>query len=234
MKLLIAPFLLVGFICTAQDLHHYRFAVGMGIGSYSMKDLKGFEQYQTVPGLPRPVLKNTDNFPAYYFYSAEVSRLLFKKIWIGLAYRLQSTGYKSSYEDYSGYLQIENIVRSDNAGFIFGVPLVKLNRFQFSVDCRLYYTWTQSTPSIDLEIFKQQIEPVGYYPSSVTLKSKNITVVPGVDFSYAIFDRISVGVSAGYCYDFKGELKYNSGDDAYLKSDWSGLRIGLSTYYSFW
>lgn len=230
MKFLIVPFLLLSFIGTSQDLHRYRFSVSMGIGSYSMKDLKEAEQYQ-IARLQYTGLKNIDNFPAYYFYSAEVSRLFFRKIWLGLAYRLQSTGYKSSYEDYSGQLKIENIVRSDNAGIVLGVPLIKHNRFVFNFDCRVYYTWTQSTQSANFEIFQQQLAS-GSSPNSI-LKSKNITVVPGFDFSYAVINRISVSLSAGYCYDFKSDLKYTNGSDSYIKSDWSGLRVGLSTHYSF-
>jgi len=76
----------------------------------------------------------------------------------------------------------------------------------------------------------------GIETMSGDLKGNSIALNPDVCFSYYVLQNLSVNLTTGYCFDFKGDLEIDAPFSGYSwiqKSDWSGLRIGLSTSYKF-
>jgi len=216
----------------AQD--RFKLTLGTGLAQYKMDDLKEIQDTQEnfFDGFE---LERVDNFPMYLFYSGEASVRIQKIISVGLIYRLQSTGCKSAYSDYSGVFKIEQIVKANNAGVLVDVDLWNKNKFFLSGQTRIYYGWTVLKYKEYVEIYAIDS---GLYNSTSELKSESVMINPDITFSYEITNHFFANLSVGYCIDFKGDIKnrgqtvrsFKGGD---LQTDWSGFRLGLSASYKF-
>lgn len=225
---------LICFYSTAQNL--FEVTVGSGIGSYKMNDLKELqENLRFYIGGPE-ILETVDNFPAYFFYSGEVSVNVNRVLSLGLIYRLQSTGAASSYSDYSGVYKIEQVVKANCAGILLDVHLLKKHKLRLSSQLRTYYGWTNMKLKGSLHINSVGTNIMDF---TTVYKSKSVMINPDIIVGYEVIPHVSLNFSAGYCLDFKGDLK-NSNDSALrdlngvtMQSDWSGIRLGLSASYQF-
>jgi len=226
--------LVIGADCLfAQD--RFKVTLGTGLGQYKMDDLKEFQDLQEA-FFDAYKLERIDNFPMYMYYSGEASVTIHRIISLGVIYRLQSTGCKSSYSDYSGVFNVEQVVKANNAGLLVDFQLWNKNKLSLSGQTRIYYGWTNlkgkqylRINSVDDDLLNNIFE----------FKSSSVMINPDITFSYEIFDRLFANLSAGYCIDLKGDLKTTSGQPLrnlggeVLQSDWSGIRIGLSASYKF-
>ena len=232
MKAALLPFfLLTSLMCFSQE--KFTITLGTGIGQYKMQELKSFqhdlEWFANLDG----ILETIDEFPPYLFYSGEVAMQLKNRFAIGLIYRFQSTGAKSAYSDYSGVLRLEQHLRANNVGILLDFTAWKKSKYALSAQLRAYQSWT--TGYFERELFIHGSTD-GIETMSGDLKGNSIALNPDVCFSYYVLQNLSVNLTTGYCFDFKGDLEIDAPFSGYSwiqKSDWSGLRIGLSTSYKF-
>ena len=218
----------------AQD--RFKLTLGTGLGQYKMDDLKEIQDTQEnfFDGLD---LERVENFPMYPYYSGEASVRIQKIISVGLLYRLQSTGCKSAYSDYSGVFKIEQIVKANNAGILVDVDLWNKNKFSLSGQTRIYYGWTVLKYKEYLEIYSIDS---GVYNSTAELKSESVMINPDITFSYELTQHFFANLSLGYCTDLRGDIT-NTGNDQtvrnfngeIMQTDWSGFRFGVSASYKF-
>jgi hypothetical protein len=224
---------IVSILSQAQE--RFSISLGTGLGIYKMDDLKRFEKISSSLNM-----ETINNYPPYLFWTGEASMKIAKEFRIGLVYELNSTGYKSAYSDYSGVIKSENIIKSDNAGIVIGGQFWQQNKFSLSTQLRIYHTWSE---------LKRQYSTTFYTPlesqkSTFKYFSQTFSLTPDVRLAYRVWERLSLNLSLGYCYDFRGDLKQNSSNgNPYLpkppnftkpsQSDWSGLRLGLSTSFHF-
>ena len=217
----------------AQD--RFSISLGTGLGVYQMADLKLFEENSRSPNM-----KTIDNYPPYFFWSGEASMKIAKDFRVGLVYALNSTGYKAAYSDYSGKITSEHIIKSNNAGTILGWQFWQRNKFSLTAQLSAYYTWSE----LKRRYFLTFYTPFEFQKSTFKYFSQSISLTPDVKLDYRVLERLSVNLSLGYCYDFRGDLKQNSSNgNPYLpmppnytepsQSDWSGLRLGLSSTFHF-
>lgn len=230
--------LLVGCLTTSSlGLAQQKFSisVGTGLGTYRMYDLRAYEKHLDLGH--REVI---NNFPPFFFWTGKFSMSLKNELRVGLAYGLYSTGYKSAYADYSGSVKAEHIIKCDNVGVIVAKQFWQGSHFSLSADVGLYYGWSEMKRQYTDEFYG----PMAYHKSTFKYFSRSISMASNVAISYTLFERISLNGSLGLCYDFRGDLKRNttSGSnhlpkvgqfDKASQSDWTGLRLGLSTTYSF-
>ena len=218
----------------AQD--RFNLTLGTGLGQYKMDDLKEIQDTQE-NYLEGYGLERVENFPMYLYYSGEASVRIQKMISVGLLYRLQSTGCKSAYSDYSGVFKIEQILKANNAGVLVDVHLWNKNKFFLSGQARIYYGWTVLKYKEYLEIYAIDS---GLYNSTSELKSESVMINPDLTFSYEITNHFFANLSVGYCVDLKGDIT-NTGNNQpvinfkgeVMQTDWSGFRLGLSASYRF-
>ncbi|HMG88500.1 MAG TPA: hypothetical protein VK589_00520 [Chryseolinea sp.] len=212
----------------------FKLTIGTGLGQYKMDDLKEIQDTQE-NYLEGYDLERIENFPMYLYYSGEASVRIQKIISVGLLYRLQSTGCKSAYSDYSGVFKIEQIVKANNAGVLVDVHLWNKNKFSLSGQTRIYYGWTDLKYKEYLEIYALVS---GLHNSTAELKSESVMINPDLTFSYELTKHFFANLSVGYCIDFKGDIT-NRGqtvrnfEGEVLQTDWSGFRLGLSACYKF-
>jgi hypothetical protein len=213
----------------------YAISVGTGLGSYSMDDLKEFQDANESNF--QDLLKTVDDFPAYVYYRGEITRKFGNKFSAGATYRFESTGYKSSYSDYSGSISFQQTLQVQQAGIVMGYEILKRNKVSLSAQLRGYYSWT----ACDFEYRVALTGSPTVLLESVDFESNSTMINPAFNLAYAVLDRLSLHVTVGYCLDMRGELKLKNKpeypltlpDQSPVKSDWSGMRAGLAVSFSF-
>jgi len=213
--------------------HKFSIGLGTGLGTYAMEDLRS---YESISG----DMKVISNYPPYVFWTGKLSMTLENEFRVGLAYGLYSTGYKKAYADYSGLIKAEHIIKGDNVGVVIEKGFWKRNHFSLSADFGLFYGWSELKRQYTIEYYSA---PQFNDTSTSKYFSRSISMAPNMAISYRLFERISINGSLGFCYDFRGDLKSNTSGTNYLpkyphsneasQSDWTGLRLGLSTTYCF-
>jgi hypothetical protein len=201
------------------------FSIGSGIGTSQMDDLKDF---QDMILLDLPVqAKIVNNFPVFPLYNVKVIYLT-KHLEIGNGYTFTSTGSKIHYSDYSGEISVKQIVNSNQVSLlVYPVFSRKQNsKFLGLVKCAAVfnnYSLEQKISVYDQEASDQ-----------LDLKSSSLAFSFGL--SYCIRRRsLEFRSEIEYLIDTKGPLHVENDPDTQLslhgdpvKTNWSGLRIGIS------
>jgi hypothetical protein len=209
----------------------YTIGVQAGIGSYSMRDLREFQGDQEFSWNQVDV-ETIDEFPSYYYYDVWVTRSFYKKLELGISYRLQSTGYKSHYADYSGELLFEQTLVANQIGVLAATPVAKIleDRLVVSLAGNIYYC--RSSDNFNYRISFTNGPGATF---NETLVSNSVVLNAAARVSYTIVGGIRLGASAGYSIDSGGTLHQNGQTDAVLETEpstnWSGMRLGLTCEY---
>lgn len=221
--------------CAAQ--YKYEISLGSGVGWYKHADLKKWQSEQELNS-SNIGLKNINNFPPYFYYTGEVVRKFGRKTMAGVAYRFESTGYKSSYADYSGRMKYEQQVYVNKVGIMAGYQCWSAGKWSILSTVKAYYSWSTIHLSRELMIGGDPLEH-----AMLNYVSENIQLNPECNIRYKINERLALNATFGYCFDLKGDIEYRAKRDLSLtfgnsheaaQSDWSGFRSGLSLSYLFW
>jgi hypothetical protein len=198
-----------------------------GLGQYSMKDLKSFNQeiLKTLPVNARV----TDNFPVTSYWKAGILPYSNKTLSLGLTGLYNTTGARIDYIDYSGEYKLDEVLSSYGFGLIFRIAL-ETGKLKFSENNELIYAFTRCKMSETILDSKQEYN----------FRSQSFQFEPGIRLAYEIAP-FQLAVKIGYNIDFKGTMKLKGDKERYLtnpdskekvKTDWSGFRMGISLYYS--
>jgi hypothetical protein len=145
-------------------------------------------------------------------------------------YRLQSTGARASYSDYSGSLTTEQWIHSNNVGLVADFCIWSANRISLSAQMRAYYGFTKYRLNQQLEL------GTGWVPTPWNVESNSTSILlnPDVTASYNVWDNLYLNVHAGYAIDFKGMVDLlEMPGQTQTQFDWSGVRLGVSAAYKF-
>jgi hypothetical protein len=216
--------ILLGFVSFSQ----ISIEANYGYGIYSLKDLRDMNS-EILKNLPVEG-KITDDFPAQPYYSAGVYYQTSDNVSLGITGKFYTTGSRISYKDYSGELEIDNILSSYSPGIAARFKLIdkKLSLFE---ETRISYGFTK---------LKMKEKIIGSTDENI-FKSFGVQVEPRFKLSYRI-NGLEFGLNGGYLIDFGGKNRLVGNKDAVLqytvsneeiKTNWSGMRIGASVGYYF-
>lgn len=203
--------------------------MGVGYGTYAMSDLKA---YQTAQLRALPVeAEATSSFPPYWIYTLSAGHLMKDNVMIGVSGTVGSTGSRVYYRDYSGKIEMDQILRFTTLGLHIGFwDALKERKLYLSADLNPGVTFT----SMKLRNF-QALGSYGQSEAIEDVRSMNVVVQPTLTLTRR-FGRLAINCYAGYHLTIlSGKLRSKEKKDAYLvddrgpvKADWSGLRIGMS------
>jgi hypothetical protein len=211
----------------------WSFGAKLGMGSYSMSDLKNFQRYRLrQTDLP---LKTTENYPISPVYSLEVGiREILYLDKIGIFYTFSSTGSRSTVSDYSGRIDFDAIVNGNQLGLSFLKNM--LENYHFSVG-----TYVEASYLFSLLKVKDYLAITS--PTKLTEKetyrfnSNGAGAELGMAATYRL-PPFSLQLNVGYLHDIPGKLYLDGTKDQWLavehseiKPAWSGFRMGLQVAY---
>jgi len=208
-------------------------SAGTGVGWYSMAELREFQEYlqSTFP----VKAQITEKFPPYLTYDASLLCRLYRTGFIGIYYQFSSTGGRIHYEDFSGEVYSDQILRSNTLALNAGQGLEFKNNFLMRLDLHPGVTFTK------LELLSVTRVGDQSYKESYKFHSINAIMQPTVELHKA-WGKLGIKVSVGYHFSpFAGKLKFDENKDSYLvgrdnapiTANWTGLRLGISGRYVF-
>lgn len=209
-----------------------------GIGTYNLSELS---QYQSVLSSRLPVeVKQFSSFPAYSNFRLNLFNEQPSGFNYGITFAYSTTGSHANYTDFSGFLNLDQLITAFQFGVSAGYPLLHFdvaeNRLEFLVygDLRLGYIRDKVTMNITTNYY--------FESNALILNTFSPQTEIGLQSMYHM-TRFSLGVEAGYLYDVG--RKFDVGEQSSysssvslkptgdLSSGMSGFRIGLKMIFWF-
>jgi len=225
MRTLVAIYLILfSYCCAAQ---RFLVNVSAGVGTYSMTDMKTL-QSRLKEQLPAKATV-TDEFPSYFNYEASGHWLAGKSFFTGVAVAYGSTGGRVQYQDYSGYIRADQLLKYVNLSAPVGFAIHPKEMLSIHFDLRPTYAFTITDLKFDEEVLSLR--------ESQTLRftSSNIAVQPGLMLIRTIRQFAVHAQASYYVTVVKGKMYYKENNEAFLidtnndplYATWDGLRLSL-------
>lgn len=199
------------------------FGGGIDLGTYSMNDLKDFQEYLNAQV---PVdISSIETYPAFFRYTGfgEFSQ---NKISFGLQITYESTGSRSSYKDYSGEIRFDQIVSAVGVGTF--ISYSEIARLPIYVKFVSGLTFSDLSLLEYVEITNQTIEDKYEYKSMGYFSEAHI----GYELN---FKFINLTPFLSYRISFNSETFKNSNDNMLIippnreiKPNFTGFRLGIN------
>lgn len=128
-KIVGATIAIIGFFASECAAQTWDVSISAGVATYSFDELKDYQAY-----IKGEIVTNatiTDDFPAYLIYSVNLNKQ-FKKFILGIVGVHGSTGGRVYYEDYSGRLVADQLVKYNQVGITTAFSLFEKNDFQIA------------------------------------------------------------------------------------------------------
>jgi len=197
-------------------------SIAVGGATFQMDDLKYLQEHilSTYPVEG----KITSSFPPYTTISITGFKQLYDHIRVGVGYSYSTTGGKSSYVDYSGYINTEMYATSHRMGAYLSYLVLGGDRLSLSLNGRVDANIT----TLNLESYYT----IYNFGNAISDKYRSLSpsVTLGTELMYK-FEKFSFGLEGGYLIDIKGDLKESDNGDPLLdpndiervlNSDWTG------------
>lgn len=205
---------------------HTGFSITGGIGTYDQESLQSYQEV-LIARLPVEA-RGFNYFPPYTNIRLNLFKQHTAKLKYGLSYAFSTTGALANYTDYSGYLNLDQVVTAYQLGISAGYRLVNVKfpsaRFDISAYGDLYLAYVRDEVSM-------VISTDFYYENNrVVLKTVSPMAAAGLDAMFH-FSKLSVGVEGGVLYDTGSE--FNAGNASYPSSSVSltppaGITSGMT------
>lgn len=206
--------------------------------NYATFHMRGMKEMQN--DFAEQIKENVDakvlsSFPAYSGYELNFNTEFAEGHQIGGYVGYYSTGGRIHYEDYSGEIKMDQLLKNVSAGVYNELSFYNLAESDFIFSFRAGITLTQYQIISLLQVEKiAEKEDIGF-------NSINIHLSPGICYRYPIGKIFFVQAEARYELHAPGSLRLNSDKDAKLidskgdeiKAHWDGFRLGISIGASF-
>jgi hypothetical protein len=210
----------------------FRLGCQLGMGAYSMEQLKNLEQ-QLVSQVPGAKQKVAD-YPSYWFYQPSFS-VNWNRVSLGLVLGAHSSGSRYSLVDYSGEYRFDSRITGNSFGALFKL---KLNPGH-PVNVSLYSEAGYISSTINMNEYFIVDEQL-LVDESLSARSHNFYMEPGLEIACPIYFFI-VAIQLGYCVQFGGDGLHGFYDGRKfelttykgpVKPEWRGSRIGGSLSFN--
>lgn len=226
----IIRYTLVGFSfwsCLTSQAQKVDLFGGVGYSSYSHQELKDYQQYLMRNSVVNATI--TDEFPAYHTYLFGVNVRLSKWM-MGVEVGHGSTGGRVYYQDYSGSLIFDQMVKYNYAGFSPAFYIYNKNSLCVTGGIKLLLVWHQLGIRNSVTIGSQTVnENKDFY-------GLNLGVQPNISLK-KYFGKVFLQASAGYELQSNSypetkddpKLFLNNGSDEPVHLQGNGYRLSLCT-----
>ncbi|MDF1571004.1 MAG: hypothetical protein P1P82_05245 [Bacteroidales bacterium] len=208
------------------------FSITGGIGTYDMEALKSYHEL-LISRLPVEA-RGFNYFPPFTNIRMNLFRQHTEKMRYGLVYAFSTTGALANYTDYSGYLNLDQVVTAYQFGITANYRILNMDfaatRFDISAygDLQLAYVRDEVSMVIGTDYY--------YENNRLVLRTISPMAAAGLDAMFH-FSKLAVGVEGGVLFDTGA--KFNAGNASYsesavsltppseLKTGMTGLRGGV-------
>ena len=207
-------------------------SIAGGIGTYDLAALKSYQEL-LISRLPVEA-RGFNSFPPFTSVRMNLFRQHTAKFTYGLVYAFSTTGTMANYTDYSGYLNLDQVVSAYQFGFSASYRLLYMelgaSRLDLSAygDLRLGYVRDEVSLSINTRYYFEN--------NRLVLNTISPMAEAGVN-AMMHFNKISLGLEGGLLYDTGSKLSAGNASDptsgislsppSDVQSGMSGMRGGI-------
>lgn len=219
-------FNLLSLLCAVSYAQNLKFDFQSGVGTYDMSDLKDFNNsvFKSLPFQAKVI----SDYPAFIYYKPSVL-FSFNKFEIGLQGTFLSTGSRISSKDYSGQYLFDTKIHSWVPGLVTDISLIKLNS-----KSKIWLTAEGGVTNSSIEMkenFTFKDETIN--DSSRSFNSTDYYALPGLKFEYKLYPSLGLEFNSGYFFHIaNAHFESDTGELLTFGPDWSGIRIGLSIFWT--
>lgn len=207
-----------------------------GIANYSMDELSLFQQ-ELLTRLPKEAKQFAD-FPAFTHIEVAFIKKTAKNLRYGLVYAYSSTGSHANYQDFSGYLNLDQRTGAFQLGLFASYPLLaydfKASQLDLAASGKIRMAYIRNN-------VLSEINTAYYYESNkVIMSGVSPTVQLGLE---GLWHRgnISLGLEGAYLLDAGAKLEFgdqtafepsvNLKTSDEIRSNLSGFRAGIKVIF---
>ncbi len=225
----IVAFFLLTLVYTSVMAQENIALLQMGVGTYSMKTQKQFQQeYLNQSRIP---YKAVHKFPPYYTYGASAGTKITGQSTAGLWFNYASTGGSLDYRDYSGYSRIDQLLICYQYGVFY--------QYQIAGDARWsLFSSAHASAIFSTASFKKELGIGNTIQSAaMVFKSINFGLRPGLTLQRKI-KAIVLQAHVGYELQLHGQLKTKDGLDfttplgTRVAAEWDGFRANMGVGFN--
>lgn len=214
-------FLILNTPLFSQDL---RIGASAGYSTFFMNELYG-NLNSGKEQLPFDA-QITSSYPGWIsfggFFEVRATRLSY----LGLKYEFNSTGARISRKDYSGEFRYDELLRSHFFCLTESIEVFRSGNILADIQLNPGMIYSNIKTIEDITVSDTTI-----FSNSQSYHSLSFAGEIRLRFNYS-FDSYDAGAYIGYLYDFGGRLKNTNGTSS-IKTQWTGLRVGVIFSYSF-
>ena len=194
-------------------------------GMYSSYQMSSVRQFMNDFNEQVPVeLKAVTDFPNYVGYKLSILNEINESLEVGLAISLNSTGARMHYSDYSGSIQLDNIIHVISIGIRGGYVVEITDKFELNLIGEAGVDFTNMTLAIADEIGGS----TNY--ESFEFGAEGIYLWPSVRLNFAPTTWLNLFFEPGIAISIlSGSIKLGDGTitnrGSAVVANWTGLRI---------
>lgn len=204
---------------------------GASYNTFLMQDLK--EQSERIlEDFPIENAEITNSFPPYFGYELNYRKGYYNKLSVGALAHYTSTGSRVTYSDFTGTLNVDQLLDYYSAGVIGSSVPINNEKFLLYIDLKVSIIYTNYKIKSYFQIGEESSTD-----DDTKFYAFGLGIQPGATFFYN-FDKFKIGSNLGIEGNINGKLKV-WGEEGYvvdsdnqpIKANWTGLRFGLIVAY---
>jgi hypothetical protein len=215
-RLLTILFLLLPLASSAQ----ISISGGVLYGTWNMASMKSIQQ--DVIASSQIPMKVVTEFPPYFGMSFNCMYALNQRTALGLAVDYYSTGGRVSYGDYSGYVQVDQLLSALSVGVVGRHQLNQSSSWPIVIGLQV------SLVPTDAVIVIEEAIGTNVQNSSIELSTHNLGIRPTIGVKRNLPGGLFLLLQGGYEAQIHSVLRTSSGAETTVYAEWEGLRATMA------
>jgi hypothetical protein len=197
-----------------------------GLSAHSLTKLKNFQEHYLNDAIV--TLKSTQSFPPFLQYGAIV-RFPLNHLWkVGAYVYGTSTAARSTYEDYSGMIRVDQSLRCVGFGLYGSFDLSKQANGALSIYCVPGINLSTMTASVDIRVGDDQESSKEDYTAISPVGELGLEYTQALGASHFVFR-----FSGGFLFSKESMLTNNKSESEWEYVNWTGGKLMLGIGYTF-
>jgi len=196
-----------------------------GISMHSLKKLKNFQNNYINNAVV--TLKSTQSFPPFLQYSFLARMRVSENLKAGISVYQTSTAARSTYEDYSGKLEVDQSLRCIGTGIYTSYLINKTPKGKISV----YANLGVDLSTLDLAINARVFDAVDN--SKETFHATSLMAEIGIEYQHFFSKQFFLHINGGPHISQEKMLKSDSDHSEWEKVNWTGFKLMAGIGFNF-
>lgn len=217
---------LVTVLSVRLEVHAQEIIGVAGLSAHSLTKLKNFQEYYVNDAIV--TLKSTQSFPPYLQYGG-IFRLPLTRLWkVGAYVYGTSTAARSTYEDYSGMIRVDQSLSCIGFGLYGSFDLSKQANGALSIYCVPGINLSSMTASVEIQVGDERESSKEDYAALSPVGELGLEYTQGLGANHFVFR-----FSGGFLVSKDSMLSNKKNESEWEYVNWTGGKLMIGIGYKF-